>query len=115
MEVYVSPEELAEELAFQNTLLLTLDSTVEDRDQIEANVKEEIAIIEAKLRALRGNKPANTARGGATGWGVGASKSGSTSLPQQYKLSSSYSNHNPNPTDPFSCKLFTDQIIYART
>jgi hypothetical protein len=99
LEAYVSPDELADELVFQKTLLLTLDKTTEGSEQAETDIKAEIARIETQLRALRG---------GVTGPHIGASVLGGD-IPQHtnnFGSASPFSNYNPTSTDPFSCELF---------
>lgn len=101
LEAYVSPDELADELVLQKTLLFTLDNTTEGSEQAEADIKAEIARIETQLRALRG---------GVTGPHIGASVLWG-GIPQQqqtnnFESASSFSSYNPTSTDPFSCELF---------
>ncbi|OBT91558.2 hypothetical protein VE01_10390 [Pseudogymnoascus verrucosus] len=98
LEAYVSPDELADELVFQKTLLLTLDKTTEGSEQAETDIKAEIARIETQLRALRG---------GVTGPHIGASVLGGDISQQQqhtnnFGSASPFSNYNPTSTDPFS-------------
>lgn len=102
LEAYISPDELADELVLQKTLLYTLDNTTKGSEQAEADIKAEIARIETQLRALRG---------GVTGPHIGASVLG-RDIPQQqqhtnnFGSASPFSNYNPTSTDPFSCELF---------
>lgn len=101
LEAYVSPDELADELVLQKTLLFTLDSTVEGSKQAEADIKAEIARIEKQLRELRG---------GATVPHIGASVLGGHST--NFGSASPFSSYNPTSTDPFSCELF---CVLSRT
>jgi hypothetical protein len=52
-EVYMSAEELAEEIEYQRVLLQSLDDSVEDREQAEAEIAAEIKRLERRLKALR--------------------------------------------------------------
>ena len=52
-EVYMSAEELAEEIEYQKVLLLSLDVNVEYRKEAEAEIKGEIKSLEKRLKALR--------------------------------------------------------------
>lgn len=101
LEAYVSPDELADELVLQKTLLFTLDSTAEGSKQAEADIKAEIARIEKQLRELRG---------GATVPHIGASVLGGHST--NVGSASPFSSYNPTSTDPFSCELF---CVLSRT
>lgn len=101
LEAYVSPDELADELVLQKTLLFTLDNTTEGSERAEADIKAEIARIETQLRALRG---------GVTGPHIGASVLGG-SIPQQqqtnnFESASPFSSYNRTSTGPFSCEFF---------
>lgn len=101
LEAYVSPDELADELVLQKTLLFTLDNTAEGSEQAAADIKAEIARIETQLRELRG---------GVTGPHIGASVLGGGIPHQQhsnnFESASSFSSYNPTSTNPFSCELF---------
>ncbi|KFY47309.1 hypothetical protein V494_00064 [Pseudogymnoascus sp. VKM F-4513 (FW-928)] len=97
LEAYVSPDELADELVLQKTLLFTLDNTAEGSEQAEADIKAEIARIETQLRQLRG---------GVTGPHMGASVLGG-GIPNQQnsnnlESASPFSSYDPASTDPFS-------------
>jgi hypothetical protein len=52
-EVYMSAEELADEIQYQRVLLLSLEDTVPYREQAEAAIKAEIRNLEKQLKALR--------------------------------------------------------------
>jgi hypothetical protein len=52
-EVYMSAEELADEIQYQRVLFLSLEDTVPDREQAEAAIKAEIRKLEKQLKALR--------------------------------------------------------------
>ncbi|KFZ01224.1 hypothetical protein V500_00843 [Pseudogymnoascus sp. VKM F-4518 (FW-2643)] len=97
LEAYVSPDELADELVLQKTLLFTLDKTAEGYEQAAADIKAEIARIETQLRELRG---------GVTGSHIGASVLGGGIPHQQhsnnFESASPFSSYNPTSTDPFS-------------
>ena len=49
----MSAEELAEEIEYQRVLLQSLDDSVEDREQAEAEIAAEIKRLERRLKALR--------------------------------------------------------------
>jgi hypothetical protein len=55
-EVFESAEELAEELEYQNVLLLSLDDSVQDRESAEAEIKAEIQSLKRKLHAISQGK-----------------------------------------------------------
>ena len=101
LEAYVSPDELADELVLQKTLLFTLDKTAEGYEKAAADIKAEIARIETQLRELRG---------GVTGPHIGASVLGGGVPHQQhsnnFESASPFSSYNPTSTNPFSCELF---------
>lgn len=100
LEAYVSPDELADELVLQKTLLFTLDNTAEGSEQAAANIKAEIARIETQLRELRG---------GVTGPHIGASMLGAAIPHQQRSINfepvTPFSSYNHTSADPFSCEL----------
>jgi hypothetical protein len=101
-DVYISAEELVDELSFQKTLLFSLDDMTEGRRQAEANIKAEISRLEARLRAVRGNQFTTTSRGGL---GVGASAFGGRSqagLSGNFGFTSSSSTNKSKATDRFS-------------
>lgn len=53
-DIYMSAEELAEEIEYQNVLLLSLDDTAtENRELAEAEIKAEIRKLERQLKALK--------------------------------------------------------------
>jgi hypothetical protein len=52
-EVYMSTEEIADEIEYQRVLLLSLDDSVAGRDQAEAAIMAEIQKLERQLKALR--------------------------------------------------------------
>jgi hypothetical protein len=52
-EVYMSAEELAEEIEYQRVLLQSLNEGVEDREQAEAEITAEIKSLEKRLKAIR--------------------------------------------------------------
>jgi hypothetical protein len=52
-EVYMSAEEIADEIQYQRVLLVSLDDSVAGRDQAEASIKAEIQKLEKQLKALR--------------------------------------------------------------
>jgi hypothetical protein len=96
LEAYVSPDELADELVLQKTLLFTLDSTAEGSEQAKAEIEAEIARIETQLRELRG---------GVTEPHIGASVLGGSSQqhrPNNIESSSPFSSYN---LSPFSCEF----------
>lgn len=101
LEAYVSPDELADELVLQKTLLFTLDKTAEGYEQAAADIKAEIARIETQLRELRG---------GVKGPHIGASVLGGgiphPQHPNNFESASPFSSYNPTSTNPFSCELF---------
>ncbi|KFX97368.1 hypothetical protein V490_02828 [Pseudogymnoascus sp. VKM F-3557] len=91
LEAYVSPDELADELVLQKTLLFTLDSTAEGSEQAKAEIEAEIARIETQLRELRG---------GITEPHIGASVLGGSSQqhrPNNIESSSPFSSYNLGP------------------
>lgn len=49
----MSAEELADEIQYQRVLILSLEDTVPDREQVEAAIKAEIWKLERQLKALR--------------------------------------------------------------
>jgi len=96
LEAYVSPDELADELVLQKTLLFTLDSTAEGSEQAKAEIEAEIVRIETQLRELRG---------GVTEPHIGASVLGGSSQqhrPNNIESSSPFSSYN---LSPFSCEF----------
>lgn len=105
LEAYVSPDELADELVLQKTLLFTLDITAEGSKQAESDIKAEIARIETQLRELRG---------GVTGPHIGAAVLGGAIPHQQhsnnFESASPFSSYNPTSTDPFFCEFF---LVFA--
>jgi hypothetical protein len=52
-EVYMSAEELADEIQYQRVLFLSLEDNVPDREEAEAAIKAEIRKLEKQLKALR--------------------------------------------------------------
>jgi hypothetical protein len=52
-EVYMSTEEIADEIEYQRVLLLSLDDSVAGWDQAEAAITAEIQKLERQLKALR--------------------------------------------------------------
>jgi len=51
-------QELQDELCFQQVLLRSIDDKVQDKENAAQQVKQEIAVLEKQLKALkRGNKP----------------------------------------------------------
>lgn len=57
----MSMEEVEDELAFQKTMLATIDDTVQDREDAEAQVKAEIRRLDKLLRSMRDqHKPTQT-------------------------------------------------------
>ena len=55
-DVYMSIEELSEEITFQKIILRSIDDATLDREQAEANVKAEIRGLESRVRALKQNR-----------------------------------------------------------
>jgi hypothetical protein len=53
-DVYMTIDELVDEIQYQKTLLLSIDDTVEDRHEAEAQVKAEIRRLDRQLQAMKG-------------------------------------------------------------
>jgi chromosome segregation ATPase len=56
-EVYMSVEEIEEELTVQRIMLSSMDDSCQNRDEAEAEVKAEIRELERQLRSLKQKKP----------------------------------------------------------
>lgn len=55
-DIYMSAEELLEELNFQKAVLATIDDDVVNKDETIANIKDEIARLKRRLQDLRGGR-----------------------------------------------------------